>query len=84
MTEAEAGARKQLGDIAAELEVIRLRLLGLQAPPREAGEEEDAVVTLRSVIECVVSDSLEPAIRDLRREAISPPDPDTTWESPDV
>ena len=73
MTEAEAGAREQLRDTAAELEAIRVRLLGLHLP-----------VTLRSVIECVVTDSLEPAIRDLRREATSPPDSDTTWEPSDV
>jgi hypothetical protein len=89
MTEAHADAREQLRDIAAELESIRLRLLGIHkggvpAPAREAGEEEDAVVTLRSVIECVVRDSLEPAIRDLRREATSSPDLDTTWEPPVV
>ena len=76
MTEAEAGARKQLGDIAAKLESSRVRLLGVQEglpdPLLEAGEEGDAVVTLRSVIECVLRDSLEPAIRDLRREATSP------------
>lgn len=82
MTEAEAGIREQLRAIAAELEAIRFRLLGvravLPAPAREAGEEEGEVVTLRAVIECVLSDSLEPAIRDLRAGAAPRPDPDIT------
>lgn len=82
MTEAEAGIREQLRNIAAELEAIRFRLLGvhavLPAPARGAGDEEGDVVTLRSVIECVLGDSLEPAIRDLRTAATPQSDPDTT------
>ncbi len=82
MTEAEA--REQLRDIAAELGAIRVRLLGIHAGlPAEAEEERD-VVTVRSVIECVLNDSLEPAIRDLQTAAALQPDPDTTWEPPDV
>jgi hypothetical protein len=74
LTEAEAGA--QLRDIAAELESIRLRLLGIHEglPAPEAGEEEEEGVTLRSVIECVLNDSLEPAIQDLR--AVTAPQTD--------
>jgi len=84
----EAAAKEQLREIAVELEAIRLRLLSvhrsLPAPP-ESGEEQDDTVTLRPVIECVLSDSLEPAIRDLGKAATAGlDDPDTTWESPDV
>ena len=78
LTEAEAGA--QLRDIGPELESIRLRLLGIHEglPAPEAGEEEEEDrVTLRSVIECVLNDSLEPAIHDLRAATAPEPDADT-------
>jgi hypothetical protein len=45
--------------VQAELQEIAASL------PEEAGEP-DGEVSLRSVIECVLVDSLQPAIRDLR------------------
>jgi hypothetical protein len=48
------------------LEKVRTELQEIAAGlPEEAGEP-DGEVSLRSVIECVLADSLQPAIRDLR------------------
>ena len=83
----EAAAKEQLREIAAELDTIQSRILGVQVSlpaPAETDEEQDGEVTLHSVIDCILSDSLEPAIRDLGRAATAQPDPDTTWEPPDV
>ncbi len=71
----EAAAKEQIREVAAELEAIRLRLLGVHVSlpaPVEAGEEQDGEVTLRSIIQCILSDSLEPAIRDLQTAARDP------------
>ncbi len=70
----EAAAKEQLREIAAELEAIRLRLLGVHVSlpvPAEPGEEQDDAVTLGSMIQCILSDSLEPAIQDLRTAAMA-------------
>lgn len=78
MTEAEAAAQSELRGIAVELDAIRSRLVDLHArlpvPPQETamllGEEEmDIATEVRSVIECVLADRLEPAIRDLAAAA---------------
>ena len=70
----EAAAKAELRSIVEDLEGIRGRLVDLHArlpaPPNEAampaGEEElDAGSEARSVIECVLSDRIEPAILDL-------------------
>jgi hypothetical protein len=80
MSEIKA-ARTQLGDIVRDLEAIRFRLLGVRAAllPSPGGsgglpEEEppDPAIEFRTVIECVLHDSLEPAIGDLRDAAVSP------------
>ena len=74
----EDDAQRQVRDIAAELEAIRFRLLGvcasLEVPPEEpamlAGEMDmDVSTEVRSVIECVVNDFIDSAIRDLRGAA---------------
>ena len=69
MTEAEIVARRQLRAVAEELESIQTLLqriaATLPAPPREGTEPEERT-PLRAVIECVLVDSLEPAIGDLR------------------
>jgi hypothetical protein len=74
MTEAEA-AQDQLRAVADELATIRVVLKGIRSslpePPREEDlddEEEphDWSAALRSVIDCVLTDSIEPAIRDLQ------------------
>lgn len=78
MTEAEGAAQAELRRIVEELDAIQSRLTEihtrLPVPPQETamllGEEEmDVATELRSVIECVLSDSLRPAIRDLAAAA---------------
>ena len=75
MTDAEASAREQLKWIARDLEGIRYRMLGVEAtlPPAPIDllpqlEEEpmSGITQLHAVIQCVLQDSIEPAIRDLR------------------
>jgi hypothetical protein len=69
MNEAEIAARRQLRAVAEELETLQTRLqrvaATLPSPPRE-GTQPEAEAPLRAVIECVLADSLEPAISDLR------------------
>jgi hypothetical protein len=78
MSETEA-ARAQLREIVRDLEAVKFRLLGVKAAllasPGETGghlEEEppDPRTEIRTAIECVLHDSLEPAIRDLRDAAV--------------
>ena len=78
MTETEAFAQVELRQIVQELDTIRARLTEihdrLPVPPEETamlmGEQEmDVATEVRSVIECVLSDSLRPAIRDLAAAA---------------
>ncbi len=76
--DAEAAAREQLREIAAELEGIRFRLLGVHTslaaeskegrlltgqPPTEVSAE------ILSAVECVLIDRIEPAL-DALREAV--------------
>ena len=77
-TEVEAAAQAELRTLAEGLDAIRARLEKVHArlpvPPEETamllGElEMDISTEVRSVIECVLSDRLEPAIRDLRAAA---------------
>ncbi|HEY2292725.1 MAG TPA: hypothetical protein VGM86_18645 [Thermoanaerobaculia bacterium] len=74
MTEAVMAAQAALRGIVRDLEAIRSRLLEeiarLKTPAQEAapspGEEEmDLAAELCSTLECVLHDSLQPAIRDL-------------------
>ena len=78
MTEAEAAAQAELREIVGDLDAIRGRLEEIHArlpvPPEETamlvGEREmDVSTEIRSVIECVLNDSLRPAIRDLAAAA---------------
>lgn len=71
-------AQEQLREIVRELGALKLRLLevkaGLLSSPTGSGElqeEEppDLETEIRTVIECVLQDSLEPAIGDLRDAA---------------
>lgn len=86
-SEAEATAQTQMRQIVAELEAIQFRLQGIQAslpvPPREAamlaGEMEmDFATEVRSVIDCVLNDSIRPAIRDLVKAAACQFEPEKT------
>jgi hypothetical protein len=76
--ELEAAAQAELRGIVEELDSVRARLVDIHArlpvPPEETamllGEEEmDVATEVRSVIECVLNDSLQPAIRDLAAAA---------------
>jgi hypothetical protein len=69
--------QRELRDIVRTLEAVRFRLIGVEAtlPPSPAEtdrlqdvdkEETDPVTELRSVIQCVLKDSLQPLIGDLR------------------
>jgi hypothetical protein len=70
-------ARRRLLQIVAELKAMRTRLREvvaiLPAPP-EGGRETDAeemdlATEVRSVVDCVLQDSLGPALRDLQAVA---------------
>lgn len=89
----EADAQRQVRDITAELEAVRFRLLGVRAslevPPMEPvmliGEMDmDVSTELRSVIECVVSDFIDSAIRDLQAAASYTPGEEGSLSAPSV
>lgn len=75
MAQAEAAAQAELRKIVGELESLRFRLSEivetLPKPPGDAEYEEemDVATEVRSVIECVLTDNIGPAIRDLRTAA---------------
>lgn len=78
MTQAETAAQAELRKISKELDTIRRRLLELHEslPPASlealmfAGEEDlDVTTEVRTIIECVIQDSIQPAIRDLKAAA---------------
>jgi hypothetical protein len=72
-TELEAAVQDALEEIAEALKKIDKRLVVLHdsVPPSIADREEDndeeidVATEIRSVIECVLTDSIRPAIRDL-------------------
>lgn len=74
----EPEAQERLLQVVTDVEEIRTRLLeiheGLPVPPNEGlmlvGEEEmDVATEVRSVIECVLHDNIEPASRHLQAAA---------------
>lgn len=78
MTGAEVAAQAELRQMVEELETIRSRLSDLHdrlpVSPEETAmligdAEMDFATGVRSVIECVLADSLGPAIRDLAAAA---------------
>lgn len=70
----EKSVREEIRDVARDLEALRFRLLGVRAslPAPAERKEEDAVADVRAVLECVLEDSLGPALRDLRKLADAP------------
>jgi hypothetical protein len=83
MNEIEA-AQGQIREVVRELKLLKLRLSGvvasLPASPAETSplldvEPADPRTEIRSVVECVMNDSLGPAIRDLDEVAGAPPEP---------
>jgi hypothetical protein len=81
MTEAEAAAQVQLRTVTEELAKIQTVLRGIaeSLPPSPPDDEEpqEGAGALRSVIECVLADSLQPAIRDLQAAVLTLPSPHT-------
>jgi hypothetical protein len=86
MIKAEDAAQAALLLIVEELKSIRFRLQeiveSLQPPPKGAGaavgeedldEDLDTATEVRSTIECVLNDDVQPAIRDLRTAAVYRP-----------
>jgi hypothetical protein len=80
VTEAEAAAQAEVRTIVEELDALRARLANvhdrLPVPPQETamllGEEEmDVATEVRSVIECVLNDSLLCRARHKMRYAAS-------------
>jgi hypothetical protein len=78
VTQLEAAAQAELRRLVEDLDAVRSRLVEIHArlpvPPEETamlvGEKEmDISTEVRSVIECVLNDSLDPAIRDLAAAA---------------
>ena len=73
MPDIQAAVQEHLLPAVAELKAVRERLKALQeslpALPDRGEEEIDAVTELRSVLGCVLLDSLGPAIRDLQAAA---------------
>ncbi|HEV8583181.1 MAG TPA: hypothetical protein VGX68_29285 [Thermoanaerobaculia bacterium] len=78
MTEAEAAAQSEMRAMVVELEALRSRLADLHdrlpVSPEETamllGEQEmDVATEARSVIECLLTDHIEPVIRDLAAAA---------------
>lgn len=70
----QAAVQKHLLPAVSELKAIQERLRALQeslpAAPDRGEEEMDAVTELRSVLGCVLLDSIGPAIRDLQAAAV--------------
>jgi hypothetical protein len=85
----KAAQEEQIREIVRDLEAIKFRLIGVAAtlPPSPAendrlkdvgSEETDPVSAFHAVIQCVLNDSLQPAIEDLRDMAglaAEPPPP---------
>ncbi|HET9212228.1 MAG TPA: hypothetical protein VFR03_17625 [Thermoanaerobaculia bacterium] len=73
MPDIQAAVQEHLLPAVSELKAVRERLKALQeslpALPDRGEEEIDAVTELRSVLGCVLLDSLGPAIRDLQAAA---------------
>jgi hypothetical protein len=70
MTEIEA-AQAQLRVLAGRIGEIQadLRRVSESLPPGGNSEEQDVAAELRAVIDCVLVDSIGPAIRDLQAAA---------------
>jgi len=77
----EERAREQLREVAAELEAIRFRLLGVYAAlpvspaerdPLREDDAMDAVTRMRAAIGCILEDRIAPAFRELQAAAGEP------------
>ena len=80
LSPSEAAALIQLGRIVEELEAMRFQLLGVQASvpisplerdPLLETDSMDVATEIRSAIGCVLTDRIDPALRELRAAAYS-------------
>ncbi|HEY0511035.1 MAG TPA: hypothetical protein VGH73_03970 [Thermoanaerobaculia bacterium] len=69
----EADVQEEIRHITRDLAMVEVRLRGLAVklagPPSPRDEEDDALdpaAKVRSVLECVLVDRVQPALRDLR------------------
>ena len=83
MTKRKAEAERQVARVVDQLETVRSELheiaRSLPEPPEGAedlDETADAEVELRRIVECVLADRIEWALRDLRTAL------EDTWEEP--
>jgi len=70
----ETEAQKEVAQVAEKLSGLKARLKRTvetlpEARPSEADHDPDFATELRSIIECVIADSLDPAILDLEAAA---------------
>jgi hypothetical protein len=84
MSAEQKAAQEQLREIVRDLEGNRFRLIGVrESLPASVAErvrfaeveEADPTTEIRTVIQCVLKDSLGPAIEDLR-DLLKPPVPE--------
>lgn len=72
-------AQAQLLEILRDQEAIRDRLEAVAAAlppsPGDRTQEDDVTVGRRDVIDCILADSIRPAIDDIRRAAFYPDEP---------
>jgi hypothetical protein len=70
MTGRKAEAERQVAQVVDQLQTVRSTLLeivrSLPPEPEELEGEADAETELRRVVECVLADRIEWALRDLR------------------
>lgn len=62
--------QEEIRQIARDLESLRFRLLGVRASLQATtakGREEEGVADMQALLDCVLTDSLGPALRDLRK-----------------
>ena len=77
--------KKQIRRILDQMESVYWQLIGVKSLPKSLAEqvrhedmsdEMDAATELRTVIDCVLDDSIRPALRDLRGVLASTEDDD--------
>jgi hypothetical protein len=78
----QRAAKEEIRDVVRGLEALRFRLVGVRASLPAATEEADPAADLRTIIDCVLTDSLNPAIRDLRKAAQDEDDRDGRLAGP--
>ena len=76
-TVTQKDVQEEIRQITRDLESLRFRLLGVRASlraPTARGEEEEGVADMQALLDCVLTDSLGPALRDLRKLSAMKPE----------